>query len=163
TQTDVSQILALVNRVLVPDIEGDRFITILLAKLDPRTRTLVYASAGHQTGYILDAAGAIKRLLPSTSVPLRIEPDMTFPAGGAEIPGEVGVLVLLMTDGGVEARSPSGLAFGPSRPLDVARVYRHLSAREIVANLYHAVRAFSLNQPQFDDITATVLKVNGQG
>ena len=38
TQADVSAILNLVNRVLVPDVEGDRFITLLLAKLNLRER-----------------------------------------------------------------------------------------------------------------------------
>ncbi len=39
------------------------------------------------------------------------------------------------------------------------RLYRHSSAREIVENLYYAVRAYAQNQPQYDDITATVIKV----
>jgi serine phosphatase RsbU (regulator of sigma subunit) len=41
----------------------------------------------------------------------------------------------------------------------VVRVYRESTARQIVENLYYAVRAFSQNRPQFDDITATVIKV----
>jgi hypothetical protein len=33
----------------------------------------------------------------------------------------------------------------------------------VVENLYHAVRAFSQNQPPCDDITATVIKVGPVG
>jgi serine phosphatase RsbU (regulator of sigma subunit) len=39
------------------------------------------------------------------------------------------------------------------------RVYRTSTARQIVENLYHAVRAFSQDLPQYDDITATIVKV----
>jgi sigma-B regulation protein RsbU (phosphoserine phosphatase) len=159
--SDVSTILKLVNRVLTADIEGDRFITLLLAKLVPRTRTLVYASAGHQTAYLLNAAGSVKQALPSTSIPLGIMAEMDFPAS-PEVRLEPGDIAFLATDGIVEARSPEGLAFGLRRPLDLIRVYRWATARQIVDNLYYAVRAFSQNEPQCDDITVAILKVNAE-
>jgi serine phosphatase RsbU (regulator of sigma subunit) len=159
TQTDVSAILALVNRVLMADIEGDRFITLILAKLDPRTHTLVYASAGHQTGYVLTADGAVRHALASTGYPLGIFKDAEFPASEA-IPLQPGDMLMLLTDGIVEARAPDGTVFGRQRPVDIARVYRQATAGQIVENLYHAVRAFSQNLPQYDDITAAVIKVH---
>jgi PAS domain S-box-containing protein len=159
TQDDPSAILHLINRVLVPDIESDRFITLLLARLDPRARTLVYSSAGHQPGYLLDAGGKVKRTLPSTGFPLGILEETDFPSS-AEIPLQPGDIVLLMTDGIVEARAPDGTVFGQQRPLDLVRVYSQATARQIVDNLYYAVRAFSHALPQYDDITVTVIKVH---
>ncbi len=161
TQSDISAILDLINRVLVSDVEGDRFITLLLARLDTRNRTLIYASAGQQTGYLLDQAGQIKQPLPSTGIPLGIQADAAFPSS-PPIPLQSGDLVLLVTDGVVETRSPEGLVFGSKRPLDVARIYRQATAQQIAENLYHAVRAFSRDQPQYDDITATVIKVDAE-
>jgi sigma-B regulation protein RsbU (phosphoserine phosphatase) len=158
THSDVSEILGLINRVLVPDVDGDRFITMLLAKLDPRTRTLVYASAGHQTAFLIDPDGALKRSMPSTGIPLGIREDTDFPAC-PPIPMQSGDIVLLVTDGVVEARAPDGVVFGSKRAVDLVRVYRKLTARRIVDNLYHAVRAFARDLPQYDDITATVIKV----
>ncbi|HTU90087.1 MAG TPA: SpoIIE family protein phosphatase, partial [Gemmataceae bacterium] len=159
---DPGAILRLVNRVILPDIEGDRFITLLLAHLEPRRRSFTYASAGHPTGYIFNAAGEVKKSLPSTSIPLGIMPDCDFPST-APIDLDPGDLVLFLTDGIVEARAPDGSVFGAQRTLDLVRVYRCSSAREIVENLYHAVRAFAQDQPQYDDITATVIKVGGAG
>jgi sigma-B regulation protein RsbU (phosphoserine phosphatase) len=158
TQADVGTILRFTNHVVTPDIDDDRFITLLLARLDPRTRSFSYASAGHQTGFILDPRGAVKRALESTSIPLGIFPDSTFSTSEA-IQLETGDMVLFVTDGIVEARAPDGTAFGAQRTADIARIYRHLTAGQIVENLYFAVRAFSQNQPQYDDITATVVKV----
>jgi serine phosphatase RsbU (regulator of sigma subunit) len=65
-----------------------------------------------------------------------------------------------VTDGIVEARAPDGADFGEQRCLDLVRVYRQAAARHIVDNLYFAVRAFSLDLPQYDDITAAVIKVH---
>jgi sigma-B regulation protein RsbU (phosphoserine phosphatase) len=158
TESDVSTILGLINRVLVPDVDADRFITMLLARLDPRSRTLVFASAGHQTAYLLDADANLKQALPSTGIPLGIRTDADFPASGP-IALQGGDVVLLVTDGVVEARSPDGTVFGSKRAVDLVRVYRRESARHIVDNLYHAVRAFARDLPQYDDITASVIKV----
>ncbi len=159
TQADVSTILSMVNRVLVPDVEGDRFITLLLAKLEPCKDTLVYASAGHTSAYLIDASGDVKRSMPSTGFPLGILADAEFPSS-AEIPLTAGDIVLLITDGIMEARAPDGTPFGLQRPLDIVRCYRDEPARAIVDHLYNAVRAFAQYLPQFDDITATVIKVN---
>lgn len=155
---DPGSILRLLNRVLLPDIEGDRFITLLLSRLDPHHRSFTYASAGHPTGYIFNSAGEVKLSLPSTSIPLGILPDSEF-LSTSPIVLDPGDLVLFLTDGIVEARSPDGVVFGAHRALDIVRVYRRAPARAIVENLYYAVRAFAQDQPQYDDITATIIKV----
>jgi serine phosphatase RsbU (regulator of sigma subunit) len=151
-------VLEQVNGLMSQDVEGDRYITLLLARLDMDTRVLTYASAGHATGYVLNARNEIKAELPSTGIPLGINPDESFVTSP---PVELAEddLVLLLTDGIVDARDPHSLPFGLGRVLDLVRVYREAPAREIAVNLYHAVRAFSRNLPQDDDITATVIKV----
>jgi sigma-B regulation protein RsbU (phosphoserine phosphatase) len=158
TEADVSRVLALVNRTLTPDVEGDRFITLLLARLDPNMGTLTYASAGHTTGYVFDSRGDVKQALESTAIPLGVLPQGNF-AGSGPLPLAPGDLVLLLTDGVVEARDPDGTTFGPGRTAEVLRQHRHEAARHIVDHLYQAVRVFAQHQPQFDDITATVIKV----
>jgi sigma-B regulation protein RsbU (phosphoserine phosphatase) len=57
TGSDVGEILTLCNRALVDDF-GERFVSLLLARLDPRARSLAFANAGHPTGYVLGPAGA---------------------------------------------------------------------------------------------------------
>src|SRR5262249_34390860 len=136
--SQVGTILERVNTLLLPDVEGDRYITLVLASVDPRRRTLVYASAGHATGYVLDGAGRVKRALDSTAVPLGIVPEVRVPTGGP-VALEPGDLVLFLTDGVADARDPQGQAFGHQRALDLVRVYRRASAAQVVENLYHAV------------------------
>jgi serine phosphatase RsbU (regulator of sigma subunit) len=158
THTDVSELLTIANDILVDDMGTDHFVTLSFAVLDPWKRSLVYASAGHPTGYILNAAGGVKAWLKSTSAPLGFLPDNGFPSSG-ELPLAPGDLLLFLTDGITEARAPDGTPFESQRALDVVRLYHRDSAQQIVSNLYHAVRAFSHCKPPRDDITAVVTKV----
>jgi PAS domain S-box-containing protein len=154
---DVGGILNLANHALVQDTSEDRYVTLLLARLDPRARSLEYVSAGHLTGYVMDAEGAIKMQLPSTGLPLGISPESSFRASPPLLL-EPGDLVLFLTDGVVEARTPFGATFGARRAQEIVRIYRRQPALEIADNLFHAVRAFSQETPQIDDITAVILK-----
>jgi len=158
TFTDAGEILALANASLVRETGDDQFVTLLLGRLDPRTRAFVYASAGHPAGYILDASGSVKACLESTSVPLGIWPDVDFPPGDP-VMLEPGDLVLLITDGILEARSPTGDYFGTGRALEVVRAHRGQAAGEIIEALYWAVLEFSESRKPADDVTAVVIKV----
>ena len=157
THTEVDRILALVNRRLVEDIADDHFVTLLLARLDCRTCSLVYSSAGHSPGYVLDGEGKVKTVLSSTGMPLGVNSAVTFPSA-AVIPLDPGDLVLLLTDGVVETFSADGTSFGLGRVLDAVRPHRHEPPHSIVEGLLHTVRAFSGDR-QFDDQTAVLLKV----
>ena len=158
TNDDVGEILTIANRAIAEDTQSENFVTLAFAIVNPHTRTLNYASAGHPSGFILDSAGLVKRELPSTSLPLCVNEDTTFESS-PEIVMEPGDMLVLMSDGILDASSPHESLFGMDRALDIVRVYRNESALQIVDNLYFAVRAFSQEASQTDDITAVVLKV----
>jgi PAS domain S-box-containing protein len=154
----LGQILAHTNTVLCRETADDRFVTLLFAQIDPANRSLRYASAGHPTGYVLDASGAVKSHLQSTAPPLGVRPETEFPSVGP-VELEVGDLVLLLTDGVLDVRSPSEDWFGAERALSVVRDNRHRSAREIINRLLDAIRAFARNESLVDDVTVVVAKV----
>ncbi len=155
---DVGEILTRANSVLSEDVGTERFVTLFLARLDPSTRSLVYASAGHPTAYILDAKGDIKATMPRTGVPLGIRPDTQYIASTEKIlaPGDT---VLLLTDGIEEAMAVDNTIFGIERALDIVRAHRDKPAAEIVELLYQSVRQFCKNSVQADDVTAIIIKV----
>jgi sigma-B regulation protein RsbU (phosphoserine phosphatase) len=156
--TDLSEILTLLNRALAREAVGIQFVTLLLGRIDPRTHTLTYGNAGHSTGYVIDATGNVKAALQSITPPLGIALQPHAPIGGA-ITLEPEDLVLLLTDGICEARSPQGVLFQDLDMLDFVRAHRHASAATIVDRLYRAVRTFSQAASQQDDMTAVVIKV----
>ncbi len=160
--SDAGDILTRANRVLAEDVDFERFVTVILARLDPRSRSLAYASAGHPSGYVLDAAGQVKGRLKRLGVPLGIQPDVAY-ATGPVISLSAGDIVLLLTDGIEEAMSPDNTFFGVDQILEVVRAHSQRTAGEILEALYRAVRDFSQGLPQLDDLTVVVVKVKPSG
>jgi serine phosphatase RsbU (regulator of sigma subunit) len=157
THADVERILTLANRRLVDDITDDHFVTLLLARLDPRTRSLVYQSAGHNPGYVLDGEGNVKAVLTSTGMPLGLlaEADFSSTAAITLAPND---LIFFYTDGVVESFTADGTQFGLERALAAVRAHRHQTPHEIIEALLRAVSDFSGNT-QMDDRTAVIIKV----
>jgi sigma-B regulation protein RsbU (phosphoserine phosphatase) len=161
TYAGVADLLTLTNRRLTADLVADHFVSLFLAQLDPRTRSLVYANAGHCPGYILDRQGEVKTILAGTGGLVGIDQASEFSAGPT-ITLEPGELVFLYTDGVVEAMSRDGSLFGLERTLHVVRGHRHKTPDEMVDKLFDAVSAFSEGNIQ-DDLTAVILKAEGAG
>ncbi|HEX3146679.1 MAG TPA: GAF domain-containing SpoIIE family protein phosphatase [Gemmataceae bacterium] len=157
--SDVGLLLDLTNYRLAVDMPSDHFVTAFFMSLDPHTRSLIYAGAGHLPGYILDQRGQTREVLPSTGLPLGIDPASKFPASPAITlaPGE---LVLLITDGIVEAASSDGSLFGTDRTLAIVRRHQHQMPDEILTALFDAVGDFCEHKCH-DDMTAVILKVEG--
>jgi PAS domain S-box-containing protein len=155
------EILARANAILVERSEEDRFVTLLFAKLDPVDRWLSYAGAGHPPGYVLSADGSVKACLASDSLPLGVAAEAGFATNGP-IRLDSGDLVLLLTDGLLEARSPQGAPFGTEGVLQSVRENHARPAREIVDALHHAVVAHVGQEHLDDDATVVVVKVDGR-
>jgi serine phosphatase RsbU (regulator of sigma subunit) len=161
TSTDLSAVLTLTNRRLVEDLDSGQFVTLFLARLDPRTRSLVYSGAGHCPGYILNHAGQTKATLNGEGLPLGLDLAGDFPVP-PEITLEPGDLLFLHTDGIVEARSSGGSElFGIERALSILREHRRETPVKILDAIFRAVSEFSQPQGQDDDVTAVVIKVEG--
>ncbi|MGO8752797.1 MAG: PAS domain S-box protein [Thermoguttaceae bacterium] len=158
TSSDVGEILTRVNAILFDEIEVGHFITFLFGRLDLPARSFMYCNAGHPTGYLLDYAGKVKSCLSSTSPVLGIFPDIEFVTAGPLLlaPGD---LLLLITDGVLEAQSPDGEQFGDERMLETVCAHHRQPSREIIEILYRAVLAFSQREKPIDDVTAVVVKV----
>ena len=156
THADVGEILTRANRVLAADTSDFHFVTLAMARLDPRDRSMVYASAG-QRGYLLHA-GLEATILDSTSLPLGVRADTVVPTAAPMVlqPGE---LMTFFTDGVSEAESPGRVRFGVARALQVIRSEREKPARQIIKALHEQVLGFCRSQPPSDDITIVVVKV----
>ncbi len=158
THVDLCELITRANFYLVRQTDEERFVTLLFGRLDPVSRVFRYVNAGHTTGYVLDQSGAIKVELKSTAMPLGVSPDATYPEG-APVTLTPGDLLVLLTDGIVEARSPTGEQFGSRRALDVIRAHDTRTAREIIDRLHRAVCAFTQQDRLEDDATAIIVKV----
>ena len=155
---DISSLLNCVNRSLTGTLGGNRFVTMFLGRIDPQKRSLEYASAGHESGYLLHSSGDIGAVLASTAVPLGIFPDQQFYSGPV-VPLEHGDTILLLTDGITESTDVDGVVFGTEGALDFIKCQQQSTAGELVQGLYRAARTFAGGAPQMDDIMSVICKV----
>ncbi len=112
TLVDPAEILTKANRLVHDDMEDGRFITLFFARLDPSTRALVYAGAGHEA-HLIDACGKVTTL-SNTGLPLGILEEGEI-SQGPSIILEHEQILLLLSDGILETRSAGGEQFGLAR------------------------------------------------
>lgn len=155
TRADVSGILTRLNRFLIEDVQNKWFVTLFFARLNAKENTFSYAAAGH-AGYVCRADGTVETLA-ATSTPLGlIESERIQFAPDQSL--AVGDILLMLTDGIVEARSPGGEYFGLDRVTEVVARRRDRSAEEIVNSIMAAVQNFSGRSVQLDDVTVVALR-----
>ncbi len=91
---------------------GDSFVTAFMGVADPVSGLFTYASAGHPPALLRDAAGGVRTLDP-LDLALGMLPDMEFSQDAACL--DPGGLLLLCSDGALEAQSPAGEEYGLER------------------------------------------------
>jgi sigma-B regulation protein RsbU (phosphoserine phosphatase) len=157
TTSDLGEILKQLNTFLCHDTDDERFVTLMLVRLDPARRSFVYTSAGHIPGYLIDASGSVKTVLESTSMPLGIFPETEFESSQEQILVE-GDLIFMMTDGVTECQNHEDDFYGEKRALQVVSAERQSDAQRIVGKLYTAIKDYASERPPSDDITTVVAK-----
>jgi PAS domain S-box-containing protein len=156
---DLGTLLGQINRALACDLDGSQFVTLLLVRLDPRTRSCQYAGAGHVPGYLLDLTGGLGHVLESSGPPLGLFPNQQFTCG-PQIALQAGETLILLTDGVAESSSPDGQQFGDERVLEYFRRHPEACARDLIEGIHGAAREFAGGQSQQDDISLIVAKAD---
>lgn len=154
----MEEILRRTNSVLFRSTSEGQFVTIVIVHVDPRSRTLTFANAGHPLGYVFSAAGQLKFSLDSLSMPLALDLDTDFPVSGP-ILIESGDLIVLVTDGVLEARSGGGAFFGVHRTLQVVRDQVHTPTETILRSVHSATHDFTGTEAPQDDETIVLIKI----
>ena len=138
------------------DLREGRFITFLMAAVNPATHELSFCNAGHGPAFVYRKASDEFIDLKATTLPLGIQHDCGFPAG-EPLTLEEGDVVLLATDGTIELRNASGEFFGKERLMQHIADNSNSTAEEIVQSLKSAINNFHTETPP-DDVTFVVLK-----
>jgi serine phosphatase RsbU (regulator of sigma subunit) len=134
---------------------GRRFTTAFFAELEPATRVLSYVRAGHNAPVIRRASGSLERL-ETGDLPLGIDAGAHFTSGAVTMaPGD---LLVIFTDGLIEAVNGADWEFGENRLLEVLKSSEGAGARATLKNLLSAVDAFVGHTRQHDDITCLLLR-----
>jgi|GEM_PF-5745987 len=109
-------------------------------------------------GILLGAKGEVRMMLESVDPPIMLLPDHEFQSS-QEIPFETGDLLVLISDGFVEAYGAARSLFGLPRVVDVIRRHQQEPPRAIVEALCQAVLEHCAPASHPDDVTIVVVKV----
>ena len=136
-------------------LEGRRFTTAFFAVYDPATRVLAYVRAGHNEPFLVRASGQFERL-DAGDLPLGIDPNAPYLP--TEITLAAGDLLLIYSDGLVEAVNGREEEFGEHRVIDLLKTAPQEAAEETLQRLLASVRTFTGQRRQYDDLTAFVVR-----
>jgi phosphoserine phosphatase RsbU/P len=135
---------------------GLRFTTAFFAELDGQTGSLEYVNAGHNAPILWRASGSMERL-DVGGLPLGIGLESRYGAGHVAL--ERGDLLVVFTDGAVEAVNRLGVEYGEGRLLGKVQASYGASAGVVLQSLMADVNLFVGETPQHDDITYLVLRL----
>jgi sigma-B regulation protein RsbU (phosphoserine phosphatase) len=150
-----SELMNRLNRHILESSSSNKFITLFVGDLDPRSGELTYLNAGHNPGIVLRAGGGIERL-GSGGLPLGLLPDAGFRTERVTLgPGDV---FCIYTDGITEATDPEDEEFGLERLEGLLGAERARPLDELLTAVEAAVTQFAAGLPQGDDQTVVLLR-----
>ena len=152
------EVLQRVNDQLVPDIPDNMFVTCLYSILDPQTRTLQFANAGHGLLFRRTDEGVTE--LKATGMPLGLMPDMRYEESQVQLtPGDT---VLFQSDGLAEAHNAKREMFGFPRVKQL--MADHPGGSELIDTLVTELENFTMDGWEHeDDVTLLALECAREG
>ena len=152
----LDELVAGLNRyACAHSLDGRRFTTAFFAEIDPATRVLRYINAGHNAPIVRRTSGHTERL-ETGGLPLGIPADGHYES--AEIKLGSGDLLVIFTDGLVEAEDAAGEEFGEARVFATLNTPPRPDAAATLQALMAEVDRFVGMARQHDDVTCLVLR-----
>ncbi len=140
----------------LPDFTGHvDFVTAVYGVLDLDNGRFRYTNCGHNQPLLLSPAGNIT-ILDKGGPLLSIIEDAHYEAG--EVTLQAGDLLLLYTDGVVEAVNPEDEEFRTERLLQILQKVGNMSVSAIIGEIVHAVQSFSTLEGFRDDLTMVAVR-----
>jgi len=140
--------------------DGERYVTLLVAKIDAHRRTLRYVNCGHNPALLFRATTGTLTRLNSSCPPIGLSPEEVCELASADLsPGD---MLVFYTDGVTEAVNRFGEEFGMERLSATVRRGSSLSAEDLMVDIYNSAANFCGDNFN-DDVTILVVKCNFDG
>ncbi len=158
-ETESSKFLNALNRTVYKNVQRMNSDKNLSFALLDYSQGILRLSGQHEEIILARNSGAIERIdTADLGFPIGLEEDISEFLSRAEVPLHPGDVVLLYTDGIVEAENMGGVHYGVERLVEALRRHCHLSASEITQAIVADVREHIGTQKVYDDMTLVVLK-----
>ena len=154
------RIVTSMNIDLCTENDAAMFVTFFYLILDLKTGELSYCNAGHNPPFVFDNNGNTTALDTTHGFPLGVMEADAYQTGTIKI--QPGTRIILYTDGVTEAENKDRELFGEKRLL---AAFQPLKAsqdpKEITLGVKSAVKGFTLEAEQSDDLTMLVITYIG--
>jgi len=154
--TSPKKALSLINKLLFKDPVINKFTPVFYAVFDPKTHSLTYCNAGHEPAILFTKGQVVS--LDTNGFPLGAYHDTVYEEKQLNLFDQD--VVLLYTDGIVEAKNLSGKAFGTQKINSVVKKHLKKDPSNLVNYLHQECLSHLDTAEQFDDLTVIALKVN---
>jgi len=152
-----SETLSMVNRSVYQDMRAaGAFVTMFSALYDPTTSIFKYSNAGHHPPIFRTALTPKCRDLDVGGFPLGIFPNSEYK--GDEFIMQDGDIIVIYTDGIVEAQNRDGSSFGLERLCDIVNQNHDYTAEDIKDIILSDLNLYTGGVSYTDDVTIVVLK-----
>ncbi len=152
-----AQCLELVNDLLCEGNDSCIFITLFFGVLDIGTGEFRYSNAGHNPPRLVHSNGEVMELPQTGNLVLGIMAGHEFKDEHIQMsPGDT---LFMYTDGVTEAEDASSEEFGEERMDRILSEMPTGTVQEITEGVIFAVREFTADAPQSDDITCLAMRL----
>lgn len=155
--TSCVEILNNINKLILNDIEGDRYVTMFYGILNTSDLTFEYAKAGHNPPIIIHSNGSVD-VLDGRGLFIGMFENGLYEKHIVKL--KKGDKIFLYTDGITEAMNLDFEEFGVERLKNILKNTRDKVSRAISENIYREVEKFTENAPQHDDMTVLLFGIN---
>lgn len=151
----ISKLVEDVNRFLVESTGAERFVTGFYGVLHYPSGRLTYVNAGHNPPFLLSANGEVKWLTRCGPL-LGVIPAAVY--GQEFVDLTPGSILVMYTDGIVEAGGEAGEEYGEERVVQLVESLKGESAKVIARAIDREAVEFNRSRGELDDRTVIVVK-----
>lgn len=157
-----AEVMARMNDFVTEDMKKGMFVTIFYSILDSKNRIISYASAGHNPMILYRAETDETYFLNPRGFPVGISlPDDTLFRRSIDVEKiklKKDDMLVIYTDGVTEAMNVDRAQYGEERLLQLIKASGKLTPQEFIDRLSTAIKEFTGDMPQNDDITVVAIK-----
>ena len=153
-----AEMLNELNRYFLKDLDrSELFVTMFYLQYNPSNRQLTYSNAGHNPPLLYRRNRGQIELLDAEGLIFGIKKNIAFEQKTTDL--EIGDILLLYTDGIVEAENNDKELFGTERLGSLLKECADLPAPDLIDRIMSQVRIFTGMRHFDDDITLLVMKI----
>jgi sigma-B regulation protein RsbU (phosphoserine phosphatase) len=151
-----AEIVRKLNKVTCSECRNGEFITLFMANVDVEAMTMTYCNCGHEPGLLI-RDGKITEMDKGGLV-LGIIEDADYRTETVAL--KQGDLVLLYTDGLIDAMNFERELWGRERLFEVIKGHPDCTAEQLIGNILRYQRRFSGLAKQIDDTSIVAIRLD---